>query len=176
MRFQGKVNFDIKIKTNYTNLPKSFYDKITQLHLLNPICETTCSTFKMFFFEAPSKEIASTTLSKEFAKFCNENNIMPFNVKYDIVERTIIDTSNAHDEALVDTINYIWCRDSESFKPILLALYTRDMEEAIKKEIDPSLIGTDFESFAYEFMMKVCDDMDLAVIIDFIRFREDITQ
>ena len=113
-------------------------------------------------------------LGKKFNQFYKENNFKPFNVVYSIKEDAIMDTTNGHDAKLVEYINYIWCRQSESFKPILFALFTRDKDEATEKGIELSMFENNFESFAYEFLQHVCDDVDLGAIIDFIRYREDI--
>lgn len=178
MKFQGCVDFDVKFQTNTTNnrneMPKSVYEKVSQLHMLKATCETTFTTYKIFFIEAPTKECATMMLGKKFNQFCKENNFKPFNVVYRIKEEPIMDTTNGHDAKLVEYINYIWCRQSESFKPILFALFTRDKDEATEKGIELSMFENDFESFAYEFLQHVCDDVDLGAIIDFIRYREDI--
>lgn len=176
MKFQGCVNFDVKFQTNTTNnryeMPKSVYEKLSQFHMLKATCETTFTTYKIFFIEAPTKECATMMLGKKFNQFYIENNLKPFNVVYSIKEESIMDTTNGHNAKLVEYINYIWCRQSESFKPILLALFTRDMKEANDKGIELSMFENDFSSFAYEFLQHVCDDGDLSVIIDFIRYKE----
>ena len=178
MKFQGCVNFDVKFQTITTNnryeMPKSVYEKLSHFHMLKAICETTFTTYKIFLIEAPTKECATMMLGKKFNQFYKENNFKPFNVVYSIKEDSIMDTTNGHDAKLVEYINYIWCRQSESFKPILFALYTRDKDEATEKGIELSMFENNFESFAYEFLQHVCDDVDLGAIIDFIRYREDI--
>ena len=178
MKFQGCVNFDVKFQTITTNnryeMPKSVYEKLSHFHMLKAICETTFTTYKIFLIEAPTKECATMMLGKKFNQFYKENNFKPFNVVYSIKEDSIMDTTNGHDAKLVEYINYIWCRQSESFKPILFALFTRDKDEATEKGIELSMFENDFESFAYEFLQHVCDDVDLGAIIDFIRYREDV--
>ena len=178
MKFQGCVNFDVKFQTsttnNYNEIPKSVYEKLSHFHMLKATCETTFTTYKIFFIEAPTKECATMMLGKKFNQFYKENNFKPFNVVYSIKEDAIMDTTNGHDAKLVEYINYIWCRQSESFKPILFALFTRDKDEANEKGIELSMFENDFESFAYEFLQHVCDDVDLGAIIDFIRYREDV--
>lgn len=178
MKFQGCVYFDVKFQTSTTNnryeMPKSVYEKLSQFHMLKAICETTFTTYKIFFIEAPTKECATMMLGKKFNQFYKENNFKPFNVAYEIKEESIMDTTNGHDAKLVEYINYIWCRKSESFKPILFALFTRDKDEATEKGIELSMFENNFSSFAYEFLQHVCDDVDLGAIIDFIRYREDV--
>ena len=178
MKFQGCVNFDVKFQTsttnNYNEIPKSVYEKLSHFHMLKATCETTFTTYKIFFIEAPTKECATMMLGKKFNQFYKENNFNPFNVVYSVKEDAIMDTTNGHDAKLVEYINYIWCRESESFKPILFALFTRDKDEATEKGIELSMFENDFESFAYEFLQNVCDDVDLGAIIDFIRYREEI--
>lgn len=178
MKFQGFVYFDVKFQTNTTTnryeIPKSVYEKLSQFHMLKATCETTFTTYKIFFVEAPTKECAKMMIGKKFNQFYKENNFNPFNMVYEIKEESVMDTTNGHDAKLVEYINYIWCRQSESFKPILLALFTRDKEEANDKGIELSMFENDFSSFAYEFLQHVCDDVDLGVIIDFIRYSEPI--
>lgn len=178
MKYQGCVTFDVKFQTNTTNnykeMPKSVYEKLSQFHMLKATCETTFTTYKIFYIEAPTKECATMMLGKKFNQFCKENNFNPLNIVYSTKEESIMDTTNGHDAKLVEYINYIWCRQSESFKPILLALFTRDKDEATEKGIELQMFYKDFSSFAYEFLQHVCDDVDLGAIIDFIRYREDI--
>ena len=58
MKFQGCVNFDVKFQTsttnNYNEMPKSVHEKLSHFHMLKATCETTFTTYKIFFIEAPS--------------------------------------------------------------------------------------------------------------------------
>lgn len=177
MKFECVVDFMLMFNTETTSdsreYPKSVYDKMSKLHLHHKkvTCQVMYSTFTLFTIEAPSKECAAMMCGKRFNEFSKKENLKPFNVSYEIKEAEIMDTLNAHDPKLVEHINYIWCRTSESFKPILFALYERDKVEAEEKDI---IAPTDdnFESFAYEFLKQVCDDADLETILNFVRYRE----
>ena len=177
MRFVCAVRFSLMFNTETTNdsreYPKSVYDKMDKLHLHHNrvTCQVVYTTSTYFKIDAPSKECAAMMCGKKFNEFYRKENLKPFNVTYEIKEADIMDTLNAHDPKLVEHINYIWCRSSERFKPILLALYERDKEEAEEKDI---VVPTDenFESFAYDFLMHVCDDADLETILNFVRYRE----
>ena len=178
MRFDCAVRFSLIFKTETTNdsreYPKSVYDKMNKLHLHHNrvYCEVVYTTSTYFNIEAPSKECAAMMCGKRFSEFCKKENLNPLNVTYEVKEDSIMNELNAHDPKLVEHINYIWCRASERFKPILLALYERDKEEAEEKNI---VVPTDenFESFAYDFLMHVCDDADLETILNFVRYREE---
>ena len=177
MKFECVVDFMLMFNTETRNdsreYPKSVYDKMSKLHLHHKkvTCQVMYSTYALFTIEAPSKECAAMMCGKRFNEFYKKENLEPFNVSYKIKEAEIMNTLNAHDPELVEHINYIWCRASERFKPILLALYERDKEEAEEKDI---VVPTDdnFESFAYDFLMHVCDDADLETILNFVRYRE----
>ena len=176
MKFECVVDFMLMFNTETRNdsreYPKSVYDKMSKLHLHHKkvTCQVMYSTYALFTIEAPTKECALTMLGNEFGKMCKKENLSAFNVNYKVEEATIMNCFNAHDPKLVEKINYLWARTSKSFKPILFALYERDKEEAEEKEIvEPN--DENFESFAYDFMMHVCDDADLEVIINFIRYR-----
>ena len=176
MKFECVVDFMLMFNTETTNdsreYPKSVYDKMNKLHLHHKkvTCQVMYSTYALFTIEAPTKECALTMLGNEFGKMCKKENLSAFNVNYKVEEATIMNCLNAHDPKLVAKINYLWARTSESFKPILFSLYERDKVEAEEKDIvEPN--DENFESFAYDFMMHVCDDADLEVIINFIRYR-----
>lgn len=178
MKFECVVDFMLMFNTETRNdsreYPKSVYDKMSKLHLHHKkvTCQVMYSTYALFTIEAPSKECAAMMCGKRFSEFSKKENLEPFNVSYKIKEAEIMNTLNAHDPELVEHINYIWCRTSESFKPILFALYERDKVEAEEKDI---IVPTDdnFESFAYDFLMHVCDDADLETILNFVRYREE---
>ena len=178
MKFNCSVHFSLMFNTETTNdsreYPKSISDKMNKLYLHHNkvTCQVVYSTSTYFTIDAPSKECAAMMCGKKFNEFYKKENLKPFNVTYEIKEADIMDTLNAHDPKLVEHINYIWCRASERFKPILFALYERDKVEAEEKDI---IVPTDdnFDSFAYDFLMHVCDDADLETILNFVRYREE---
>lgn len=177
VRYEVRFQFEVIVTTNhgiasvmnqYPFLGKVSCPQFESAHKI------TCN--KYFYVCAETKEEAKAVAKKEFECFIQEEKIK-LNKGYlmCIKEDIILDTTNSHDKNLVDKINYIWARVNEDrFKPILIALYQRDKEEAEEKGIEEIDEYTSFDSFAYEFMKSVCDDVDLAVIIDFIRFREPI--
>ena len=103
----------------------------------------------------------------------------------------IMDTTQNHDKELVKAINRAWMENPTAFKPILIALYTRDIEEIADSE------AWDFEEIldlkgvsgcreeelaellaylkihwimeAENYLMHIADDTDLRCILDFIR-------
>lgn len=165
--------FNTETTNDSREYPKSISDKMDKLHLHHNrvTCQVVYTTSTYFKIDAPSKECAAMMCGKRFNEFYRKENLKPFNVTYEIKEADIMDTLNAHDPKLVEHINYIWCRASERFKPILFAIYERDKVEAEEKDI---VVPTDdnFESFAYDFLMHVCDDADLETILNFVRYRE----
>lgn len=92
---------------------------------------------------------------------------------------------NSHNKNLVLTINRLWKRDKRRFRPILIALYDRDLDEiydsdafdfpnwrdAHRDKIFADL-QTNWEDHAYNYLMHIADDRDLETIIGFIRGRE----
>lgn len=108
----------------------------------------------------------------------------------------IMDTTNAHDPALVAQINEKWDKFKEHFRPILLALYERDIDEITDAdsfhipewgEWDEAKHGVDtadwkpyndrvlrlmkahWEDFAENYLMHIADDQDLDCILKFVR-------
>ena len=175
MKYQGCVKFDIEFSNV---LSKCLYDKASKLNLtiLSSTCNAKFSTCKIFFIDAPTLECATNMLRNEFIKFYKENNFKPTNILYTIKEETIMDTTNGHNADLVKKINYIWARRKEiieNLKLILTTLYRRDKLEANEKGITYNLFNDDFDSFAQVFLTNVCDDVDLEIIIDFVRCKID---
>ena len=93
----------------------------------------------------------------------------------------IMDTSNCHDEHLVDQINEKWNLFREHFRPILCALYERDAQEIYDSEaftFDPAAdveyvrdyMKHHWEDEAWNYLMHIADNQDLEVIIQFVRF------
>lgn len=81
----------------------------------------------------------------------------------------IMDTTNAHNPDLVKKINILWITgDKELWKNILWAIVLRDKEEIE----DKCAINTreDAYDIADLILMRVCDDADLEMIINYIRY------
>lgn len=96
----------------------------------------------------------------------------------------IMNTSNSHNEKLVEQINAIYDGDLNTkvnFYVILKALMYRDREEMIDKEIVTEdefyfshhdyhgLYNKLVRNYTYEYLMHVADDADLETIINFCR-------
>lgn len=126
--------------------------------------------------------------------------ITPYDVALkfgEIVCFGIMDTTNGHNDDLVRDINRRWVEDKEMFKPILCALYARDIAEITDadsfqieewKEWPEFRIGcatekwddynmralkemcADWESFADNYLQHIADDQDLEVILMFVRY------
>lgn len=81
----------------------------------------------------------------------------------------IMDTTNGHNPDLVKKINILWITgDKELWKNILWAIVLRDKEEIE----DKCAINTreDAYDIADLILMRVCDDADLEMIINYIRY------
>lgn len=108
----------------------------------------------------------------------------------------IMDTGQNHDPELVRRINLAWMVKKEAFRPILCALYERDLDEitdhdAFKipaweewKEYNDGLrsgewdayndrafseMQTNWEDYAGNYLMHIADGKDLQCILDFVR-------
>ena len=109
----------------------------------------------------------------------------------------IMDTTSGHNPDLVRDINIRWVEDHEMFRPILCALYERDIDEITDKDtfkIDSwistpqykkgeksgdwseynklivEIMRTGWQEFAYDYLMGVADDQDLSAILEFVRY------
>lgn len=95
----------------------------------------------------------------------------------------ILNTFNGHNEKLVEYINIIW-NDAENhkrIKEILKVLINRDKDEFEDKMFEGcdekdcfdllEWLERDFTSCFYEYLHRVADDMDLRIIIDYVRYR-----
>jgi hypothetical protein len=177
MKFIGQVDFTLEIVETKTNVYKSdFSQKMLRTLCLPCLVEHQenkhlYSTFKLFYIEESDAYSAMEKLVKLFSGYCGSNNLTCKSVKYNVEPERIMD-SVSHDEKLIGYINYIWARNHYSFEPILTILYQRDQEEAEDKGVSAPT-EDNFDEFAYEFLNRVCDNVDLKTIIDFIRYRED---
>lgn len=177
MKLVGVVKFNISLETKKRfEIPQSFKDKLNELNLaiINNITMAKIETMEVFSFEAYTIESGKEKLIKLFAQSCKEKNIYSCvsNIQYEVEESTAMSDRNGHSKELVDKINYIWVRNSQSFKLILKTMYEKYAVEANDKGIEYS--DEHFDDFVYNFLTNVCDDMDLEVIINFIRFREQV--
>lgn len=111
----------------------------------------------------------------------------------------IMDTTNNHNPELVKKINIAWIENCEKFRPILCALYERDIEEITDadsfqipewhkwgeyiiglKKGDWSLyldavyaeMQTKWKDYAENYLMHIADDTDLECILKFIHFKD----
>lgn len=109
----------------------------------------------------------------------------------------IMNTTNGHNPELVKDINIRWVEDHEMFRPILTALYDRDIDEITDSDAFqlPSWIGTSeyrlgaatedwtqynrmaledmadrWMDFAENYLMHIADDQDLSAILEFVRY------
>lgn len=91
----------------------------------------------------------------------------------------LMDTTNGHDKTLVRRINAAWAESKESFRPVLCALYDRDVWEIYNSDAFawPEAADTDYvysemsnnwEMYAYDYLMHVADDTDLEAILNFL--------
>ena len=94
----------------------------------------------------------------------------------------VMGTTQNHNPALVDQINEKWGLFKEAFRPVLCALYERDLDEILACEsfgygpdsCARSLVLDDlqdhWEDYAENYLMHVADDQDLEAIIKFVRY------
>lgn len=88
----------------------------------------------------------------------------------------IMDTTNSHDPKLVERINKAFADAEEDLWAVIMkALYFRDYDEMIEKEImtdddwvDWWALGWNWTRFAYDYLMKVADNRDLEIILNYL--------
>ncbi len=86
-----------------------------------------------------------------------------------------MDTTNGHNPELVEKINKIFATAPwDKLGWVMKALYYRDWEEMVDKEIfngteEVYLSDFDWDKYSYDYLMKVADDTDLETIIQFMR-------
>lgn len=82
----------------------------------------------------------------------------------------IMDTTNAHNPDLVKKINNLWITgDKELWKNIIWAIAKRDKEEMENKGLIVMSRDDAYDN-ANLILMRVCDDADLEMIINYIRY------
>ena len=117
--------------------------------------------------------------------------------RYGVVQYNgIMDSGNGHDKHLVEQINEKWLKFKDFFKPILIALYTRDINEITDSdsfkipkwlEFPEYSTGCDlgewgpynkkcladmterWDLFADNYLQHIADDQDLETILTFVR-------
>ena len=93
----------------------------------------------------------------------------------------IMDETNGHNVDLVMSINRAWKKNREMFKPILCALYERDLEEICNSDAFADFkladkdkvfvdMQTEWDFHAYNYLMHIADDTDLESIINFVHY------
>lgn len=109
----------------------------------------------------------------------------------------IMDTTNGHDTGLVEDINRAWRKGKINFKPILCALYERDIDEITDhdafriskweqtEEYDEGLetenwdaymnmalkdMQEHWEDYADNYLQHIADDGDLECILNFLHY------
>ena len=93
----------------------------------------------------------------------------------------VMNTTNGHDKALVHSINELWAKDYNKFRPILTALYRRDVEECLNADgftwdADANAefvfmeMCTHWEAYAHDYLQHIADDQDLQCILDFLHY------
>ena len=114
----------------------------------------------------------------------------------------IMDTTNGHDTGLVEDINRAWRKGKINFKPILCALYERDIDEITDSDafripkweeteeynegletenwdayMDMALkdMQEHWEDYADNYLQHIADDGDLECILNFLHLVRDET-
>lgn len=92
---------------------------------------------------------------------------------------TVMDTTNSHDQGLVDAINVAWSLGSDRFRTILIALYDRDIDEIFNSpaflcgwyDNDEAFsdLQTNWQEHAYNYLMHIADNQDLETILKFVK-------
>ena len=115
------------------------------------------------------KEKAKSFLEDKFADYFSDVNI-GIQTRFDIIdveieEIPIMNTTNNHDEYLVNQINKMWNFDKRTklmMENIIDLLIERDKDECEEKGV-----GT---SDYHDYLMRVADDKDLETILSFGRW------
>lgn len=108
--------------------------------------------------------------------------VIPYDVclKYGkVVHFGIINGKDGHDKELVRKINLLWMNDKIRFHQILVALYSRDLQEIMDADSFAELpdspgkacieLENNWDKYAANYMQHIADDLDLETIINFIR-------
>ena len=92
----------------------------------------------------------------------------------------IMDTTNGHEPELVRRINDAWDKYREEFRPILIALYDRDIEEIFNSDAfrcgwnDTDEAFADLQSnwdmHAWNYLQHIADNQDLSAVLHFLNY------
>lgn len=167
---------------------KEYYDDSEYNYViiegLTPICWTDDDTpqvyssaedalYELSNWRVPLRNVSIVTERELIDSFC----LTEMQAALAEVEE-VMDDTNSHDSRLVARINDLWAEDKGKFRPILRALYQRDLNEIA----DSDAFGWNGESlatkkrqlddawsyFATPYLKRVADDQDLVTIINFI--------
>lgn len=93
--------------------------------------------------------------------------------------RAIMDTTNSHDQGLVDAINVAWSIGRDKFRTILIALYDRDLKEIMDSDAFGHQWDNTDDAFVYlqsnwdmnaeNYLMHIADNQDLETILKFVK-------
>ena len=113
----------------------------------------------------------------------------------------IMDDTNGHNPDLVKQINVRWVQDKEMFKPILCALYERDIDEITDADsfmldnwlstpqykrgketgdwteynkLVLDIMRNDWDNCADNYLQHIADDQDLETILTFVRYDRSV--
>lgn len=154
-----------------------------------PIKDVSIITEKEMIDTYCRNEMAVALIAEMKAKADSDENMLTY----------FMTPYNSHSKELVLKINRLWKKDKEKFRPILLALYERDIDEITdadsfqitkwigswqwnwgvrendwKPYMDMAIedMKERWEEFAENYLMHIADDGDLETIINFIRDKE----
>ena len=109
----------------------------------------------------------------------NEREVVEFDTQEEEKGEGVMDETNNHSPELVKEINLKWDKFRPFFKPILCALYERDMEEIYNSDafqFDGSMddafknLCDEWDFHANNYLQHIADDQDLETIIEFVRY------
>ena len=91
----------------------------------------------------------------------------------------IMTDTNGHNPELVKKINTLWATKRDKFRPVLVALYDRDLKEIMDSDAFVGLpddndgafveLQTRWDLHAANYLQHIADDGDLECIISFVR-------
>lgn len=181
------INFNVHEKryesldntSKFTDEFMEFKNKANIVDEESVMVKTIAKCYRNYVVEAKNTEEAKKKAHEEyeldFVEYFSTNFVFyVFSVQvqpYEIMKHYF----NGHDKDLVNKINYIYAKDVEAMKPILLALYKRDVVVADTKGITEQMFHNNFDLFCENFLTYVCDDEDLKTIINFVRYRDQKT-
>lgn len=162
----------------FTDEFMEFKNKANIVDKESVMVKTIAKCYRNYVIDAENTEEAKKKAHDEyesdFVKYFNDNFVFyVFSIQVHPYE--IMNKFNGHDKDLVNKINYIYAKDVEAMKPILLALYKRDVVESDSKGITEHMFNNNFDLFCENFLTHVCDNEDLKTIINFVRYRDEKT-